>query len=44
MIDLWKKLLLIGGCSFSEPKGYIGHGGWIPWTDQFVKNIKILGC
>ena len=33
-----KKKLLIGGCSFSEPKH--GHGPWHPWTDQFVKEYK----
>ena len=34
-----KKLVLVGGCSFSENKGnifngkYDAHGDWIPWTD-----------
>lgn len=49
MIDLWntssnRKRLLIGGCSFSEPKGYIdnngeyyGHGAWIPWSDLLCR-------
>ena len=26
-----KKLVLVGGCSFSESKG--GGSKWIPWTD-----------
>ena len=33
-----RKLLLVGGCSFSESKG--GHGGWIPWTDIATKEFK----
>ncbi len=33
-----RKLLLVGGCSFSEPKG--GHGGWIPWTDIAVEEYN----
>ena len=32
------KKLLIGGCSFSEPKH--GHGPWHPWTDQFAKECS----
>ena len=32
------KKLLIGGCSFSEPKH--GHGPWHPWTDQLVKEYS----
>tara|TARA_B100000424_G_C22925962_1_gene492660 strand:+ start:1127 stop:1843 length:717 start_codon:yes stop_codon:yes gene_type:complete len=32
------KKLLIGGCSFSEPK--YGHGPWHPWTDQLVKEYS----
>ena len=46
-----RKLLLVGGCSFSEPKGHLNDeeykpwGNWIPWTDlvgQHQKNKWII--